>query len=293
MMVQLIMGTVQLGIDYGINNKFGKPSMEKSFEMLDYAYHNGISILDTANAYGDSEKIIGSYIKESGNEFKIATKLSSFDDSDIYDFVESQINSSLKLLSKRVIDFYLIHNFKDLIDNKEVLFKLKNIPEILSIGVSLYEPYELEYLLDNHVDDIDFVQIPFNILDSRWLKNDLLKKTKEKGLKIFVRSIFLQGLIFMDDENEMNKIDDSLKYYINFINNLANTKQVSVSYLAMDYVKSFKEIDGILFGCETIEQLQENINQFNNKILITDDDKKNILGITKDISEKIIDPRKW
>lgn len=292
-MVQLIMGTVQLGIDYGINNKFGKPSMKKSFEMLDYAYHNGISILDTANAYGDSEKIIGSYIKESGNEFKIATKLSSFDDSDIYDFVESQINSSLKLLSKHVIDFYLIHNFKDLIDNKELLFKLKNIPEILSIGVSLYEPYELEYLLENHVDDIDFVQIPFNILDSRWLKNDLLKKTKEKGLKIFVRSIFLQGLIFMDDENEMNKIDDSLKDYISFINNLANYKQISVSYLAMDYVKSFKEIDGILFGCETIEQLQENISQFNNKILINDDDKKNILRITKDISEKIIDPRKW
>lgn len=292
-MVQLIMGTVQLGIDYGINNKLGKPSIDKALEMLDYAYHNGISILDTANAYGDSEKIIGSYIKETGNEFKIATKLSAFSNSDVSEFVNSQINSSLRLLSKRVIDFYLIHNFSDLIENKDLLIKLKNIPEILSIGVSLYEPCELEYLLDNHVDDIDFVQIPFNILDSRWLKNDLLKKTKENGLKIFVRSIFLQGLIFMEDEDEMNKIDCSLKDYILFINNLAKKKQISMSYLAMDYVKSFKEIDGILFGCETIEQLQENINQFNNKILINDDDKESILRITKDIPERIIDPRKW
>ena len=106
-MVQLILGTVQLGLDYGINNDVGKPSVEKSFEILDYAFNNGISILDTANAYGDSEKIIGNYMKKTGNEFKISTKLSALNDnSNISKFITDQINSSLELLSKNINYWY-------------------------------------------------------------------------------------------------------------------------------------------------------------------------------------------
>lgn len=293
-MVQLILGTVQLGLDYGINNDVGKPSVEKSFEILDYAFNNGISILDTANAYGDSEKIIGNYMKKTGNEFKISTKLSALNDnSNISKFITDQINSSLELLSKNIIDLYLIHNFNDLLDNEDLIFQLKKTKKVSKVGVSLYDPDELEFLLSHYCDDIDFVQIPFNILDSRWIQNDLLKRTKENGIKIFARSIFVQGLIFMVDENKMNNIHSDLKIYIDFISNLANEKQIQVSSLALDYVKSFNEIDGILVGCETLGQLKENIDQFNSEISVNDVDKENILELTKDIPKKIIDPRKW
>lgn len=293
-MVQLILGTVQLGLDYGINNDVGKPSVEKSFEILDYAFNNGISILDTANAYGDSEKIIGNYMKKTGNEFKISTKLSALNDnSNISKFITDQINSSLELLSKNIIDLYLIHNFNDLLDNEDLIFQLKKTKKVSKVGVSLYDPDELEFLLSHYCDDIDFVQIPFNILDSRWIQNDLLKRTKENGIKIFARSIFVQGLIFMVDENKMDNIHSDLKIYIDFISNLANEKQIQVSSLALDYVKSFNEIDGILVGCETLGQLKENIDQFNSEISVNDVDKENILELTKDIPKKIIDPRKW
>ena len=224
-MVQLILGTVQLGLDYGINNDVGKPSVEKSFEILDYAFHNGISILDTANAYGDSEKIIGNYMKKTGNEFKISTKLSALNGSNISKFITEQINSSLELLSKDFIDLYLIHNFNDIIDNEDLIVELKNTNKVSHVGVSLYEPSELEFLLSNYCDDIDFVQIPFNILDSRWIQNDLLKRTKENRIKIFARSIFVQGLIFMVDEAKMNNIHNDLKKYIEFISNLAMEKK--------------------------------------------------------------------
>ena len=292
-MVQLILGTVQLGLDYGINNDVGKPSVEKSFEILDYAFHNGISILDTANAYGDSEKIIGNYMKKTGNEFKISTKLSALNGSNISKFITEQINSSLELLSKDFIDLYLIHNFNDIIDNEDLIVELKNTNKVSHVGVSLYEPSELEFLLSNYCDDIDFVQIPFNILDSRWIQNDLLKRTKENRIKIFARSIFVQGLIFMVDEAKMNNIHNDLKKYIEFISNLANEKEIPISSLALDYVRSFEEIDGILVGCETLEQLKENISQFKSEISVNDVDKENILELTMNIPEKIIDPRKW
>lgn len=293
-MVQLILGTVQLGLDYGINNDVGKPSVEKSFEMLDYAFNNGISILDTANAYGDSEKIIGNYMKKTGNEFKISTKLSAFNNSsNISVFINEQINSSLDLLSKEVIDFYLIHNFNDLMKYKNLIEELKKTKKVSQVGVSLYEPSELEFLLSNYSDEVDFVQIPFNILDSRWIQNNLLKKTKEKGIKIFVRSVFIQGLIFMVDEKKMDNIHNDLKNYLDFISKLANEKQIPISSLALDYVKSFDEIDGVLVGCETLEQLKENINQFDGEVSVNDVDKKSIFELTKNIPKKIIDPRLW
>lgn len=295
--MELILGTVQLGLDYGINNKLGKPSSQNSFKILDYAYNHGISLLDTASAYGDSELVIGNYISDTGNEFQIATKLSSLDDSiNIFDFINSQLTSSLSILSKDYIDYYLIHNFNDLIENKELLNILKdfkNSKRICNIGVSLYDPEELEYLLLNHSKDIDFVQIPFNILDSRWVKNDLFVKTKNLNIKIFVRSVFLQGLIFLENRDEMEDIDSSLIYYIEYINDLADKKGISISRLAIDYIKSFNEIDGVLVGCETVDQLKDNIIQFNIKSSISEIDKQNIIKFTDNIPEKIIDPRKW
>jgi aryl-alcohol dehydrogenase-like predicted oxidoreductase len=157
----------------------------------------------------------------------------------------------------------------------------------------LYEPAELEYLLLNHNNDIDIVQIPFNLLDSRWVENNLLRRTKEKKIKIFARSVFLQGLIFIENKNEMDKIDYSLKSYISKINNIASNKKISIGQLAMDYVKLFNEINGILVGCETINQLKENIFLFNKKTSLDKNFQKQINAITNNISTKIIDPREW
>ena len=57
------MGTVQLGLDYGINKK-KKPSKEESIKILECAYNNGIKIFDTAQAYGTAEEIIGEFIEK-------------------------------------------------------------------------------------------------------------------------------------------------------------------------------------------------------------------------------------
>ncbi len=58
---RLTLGTVQLGMDYGIANTAGKPDYEKSAGILDAALEGGINAFDTAAAYGDSEAVIGRY----------------------------------------------------------------------------------------------------------------------------------------------------------------------------------------------------------------------------------------
>ena len=46
--MQLCLGTVQFGMDYGIKNQ-KQPSLEQCIEMLDYAIQNGIDNIDTTD----------------------------------------------------------------------------------------------------------------------------------------------------------------------------------------------------------------------------------------------------
>ena len=59
----MTIGTVQLGLNYGIANNGGQPDEAKSFSMLRAAFENGITSLDTARAYGNSEDVIGRFLK--------------------------------------------------------------------------------------------------------------------------------------------------------------------------------------------------------------------------------------
>ena len=53
---QFSLGTVQLGMDYGINNGQGKPNQEQSIEILNTAFRLGVNCLDTSIGYGDSDR---------------------------------------------------------------------------------------------------------------------------------------------------------------------------------------------------------------------------------------------
>ena len=73
---KFILGTVQMGLDYGINNTNGQVSLENSHEILEYAFNHGIRILDSAEAYGNAHEVIGSFHKNHPDKlFEIITKL--------------------------------------------------------------------------------------------------------------------------------------------------------------------------------------------------------------------------
>ena len=107
---KLCLGTVQLGLDYGVANREGKPSLEKSLKMLDFAYESGIRWFDTAQAYGNAEEVLGNYLARRDNlsEFHIISKLfpKAFDkDSEcFFKDIEEAVLSSLKKLHVHVLD---------------------------------------------------------------------------------------------------------------------------------------------------------------------------------------------
>ena len=61
--MKLCLGTVQFGMPYGLNGK-RPPSMADSIAMLNYAVDNGIAAIDTAQAYGNAEDVVGAFMQQ-------------------------------------------------------------------------------------------------------------------------------------------------------------------------------------------------------------------------------------
>jgi len=299
-MSRLILGTVQFGLNYGIANKTGKPSKEQVEEILLNAFGLGINALDTANAYGDSEKILGEIL---GNYPKkediiIITKLSSkinetTNDGGIKNQVEQSVHLSLSNLNLDSIPIYMLHRAEQMtIKDGAIIKHLSRLKEeglINNIGVSVYTPDEVETALS--IDEITAIQVPFNVFDHRLIKSGFFEKAHSKGIAVFVRSIYLQGLILMENAD----VPDKLQCIIPFKNQLKEicehfgrtTKEV-----AMKFPLTQKGVTGIVFGVDNLNQLKENINLYNElqleKPMIDD-----ILNKFNDIPEYLLDPRQW
>lgn len=289
---KLILGTVQLGMDYGVNNSSGKPSEKEAFDILETAFNNGIEYLDTAISYGDSQKVIGKYQQLYQHRFKICTKLPVIVEKyNKSDFIRI-IKETMSVLNTDCIELLYLHRFEQC-KNKEViesLIKSREIGDIRYIGISIYEPTELDYIISNLSKVVDIVQIPFNILDNfRWKR--LLQEAHKQGIFVFSRSVYLQGLLLKEADDKFVRQLGAEKY-ISFINKLADKKQVSVTKVLLDYNRS-NEIDGILIGCEKREQLLKNLDYFTQDNCLRTEDLEQISEMMKKIDNKIIDPRKW
>jgi len=288
---KVVLGTVQFGLEYGINNDSGKPNEEVLNNILDTAYENGIRILDTAEAYGNSQKRIGGYHKISKNKFKIITKFSSKIDNNIKG-VTKRIVNNLEDLNISSLYAYMFHSFSDFRlyyqSFEEEFLDMKKSGVIKKIGVSIYTNKEFEYLIDSKTQ-VDLIQIPYNLLDNLNQRGELISRAKAKNIEIHVRSVFLQGLFF----KEYDKLVGSLEIFrpqIKEIQDLCNVNAIKVSDLALGYVSSNDEIDNILIGVDTEEQLQENLLAINRSINKEILDKINYLKVT---DKNMLNPSNW
>ena len=260
---KLVLGTVQFGLDYGINNKKGKPSKHESLEMLKKAYENGINIFDTASAYGEAEEILGEFISKNNlyENVLIISKLSpnllENSKGDILEIIESEIKKSLEKLKVKSLYGYLLHT-PEYIYNKEIVSALKSCKEkglIQNLGVSVYEEKDAIYAATLPVD---FIQIPYSIFDQRLDKTDFFNITKKNNIKVFARSAFLQGLVFMDEEEIPDSLNEA-KQYIKNLNEITKKYNLTTVQAALLFSYKNPNIDYVVFGVDNIGQLKEDI----------------------------------
>ncbi|MDR3491496.1 MAG: aldo/keto reductase [Gammaproteobacteria bacterium] len=262
---KIMLGGAQFGMHYGIANSHGQVAEQEISKILQLADSIQISNIDTASAYGVSEEILG---KLASSNFRIVTKLSPLDQGidDLGHYVRKQLSLSLKRLRRESCKGLLVHHVNDLLGEKgdelyTVLSELKTENKIKKIGVSVYSPDQVEALLDRYT--LDIIQFPLNLFDQRFLKNKLLSKLKEENIELHARSIFLQGLLLM---NEIT-IPKHLTHAIPLLQRLdeeCNQKGIQIRLALIEFVMSIKEIDYYIFGIDNHKQLSEIIADVGN-----------------------------
>ena len=142
-----VLGTAQIGKNYGLSHNFLFKRKKHIFSIFDYASKKKIKHLDTAFSYGKSEKNIGDYFKKSKNKFKIITKIDSLKSvkkENLKNVISRKIKLSLSKLNIKKIDVLLIHDFNDIKKHKNKLLEcfkeLQATGLIKEFGVSIYHP---------------------------------------------------------------------------------------------------------------------------------------------------------
>ncbi|MCK8523334.1 aldo/keto reductase [Aquimarina sp. D1M17] len=287
---KLILGTVQLGLAYGINNQLGKPTLDKAFQILHTAYDNGIRTLDTAEAYGDSQEVIGAFQKKYPHKkFNIITKL-SVNLSLKKDELRNHILSNCETLHTDKLLGYMFHNhqgFKKNLDLYDEVLKIRNEGIIEKAGISLYTNDEIEDIIDNY-SDFDFIQIPFNLFDNQSKRKDVLEKAKAKNIEIHTRSVFLQGLFFKKIEDIKGKLE-TLRPYMETLTGIKEKHNLNTQTLTLQYVLQKKYIDAVLIGVESEDQLLGNLSICNGTIDIPHD----LIDQISVKEEELLNPSNW
>lgn len=246
-----------MGLSYGINNSTGKISFNDSCKILLKAFESGISVLDTAEAYGNAHQVIGEFHKLNPMiKFDICTKIPY--DIDV-NLIEEKITTYIKDLNVECLEVLMFHSFDSYKDNYQIVDMLNNIKSqglIKNIGVSIYTNNQIEELLLD--DAISVVQMPFNLLDNESVRGVLMQKLKDTGKIVHTRSAFLQGLFFKEN-SETNAVFQKLSTELIEIKSIANGENISMSNLALGYCLRQKNIDQVLIGVDSISQLIDNI----------------------------------
>lgn len=259
---KLGLGTVQFGLDYGISNLSGKTSLDNVKSILSCAAENKINTIDTASTYGASEEVIG-LSKSQDQSFDIITKTIPIKKEIInsYDLkvVENGITQSLKRLNEDRAYAILLHDADDLrAQNSQQLFNIlkrfRDNGRFLKIGVSVYNAEQIDFILDNF--SIDIIQIPMNVFDQRLIKCGALKRLKNLGIEVHVRSAFLQGLVFMNDEDLPINFKKYSKYLTNFKTKV-NELKVSRMSACLSFLMQQEEVDKVICGVNSLIQFNE------------------------------------
>lgn len=250
---KIILGTVQLGIPYGINNSLGKPSEEDAFQILDYAFNKDIRTLDSADGYGDALSVIGHYRTRSDRSFNIINKF-KVDSSVIFE----KLQKTLMILTEKSLYCYMYHHYPDYVSGKvrKELNELRRIGVIQKIGVSLYEVDQLARVIDD--SDISIIQLPVNLLDLNRDKIALLQKAKLRGKEVHARSVYLQGLFFKDPETLTGNLIP-MRPYLDKIRMMSKNHSIDIKKAAINHILQKDFIDYVVLGIDHVSQLVENL----------------------------------
>jgi len=299
----LVLGGAQFGMPYGIANRAGKPGDDELHAILGLAEAAGVSHLDTAAGYGDSEHRIGSALRPDsplGIVTKLPPNLSDGEPTarEAAQRVHVAIDRSLWLLERPRLEAVLLHRFEHYAAAEGAIWKtllaLQSEGKIGRIGASVYRPEELTALLA--VPEVGLAQIPFNILDRRWLEPTVQRAIAARpDVILHGRSALLQGLLTIDDPQLWPIADGDLarRCIAGLQAAAASLGRESIADLCFAYVRAQPWLAAIVVGAETAVQMAENIRLFRTPALAPAQAEAAIASLPAPLPELLLNPALW
>lgn len=283
---KIALGTVQFGMVYGINNKRGQiPKSEVGQILRSFSEHGG-ALIDTAHGYGDSEVILGEMLAQEQLHLKVVSKFPKQGP----ERVEELLHETLAHLGLKSLYGYMLHDFKTYLDFPNVWIELQKLKErklVQKIGFSLYHPDQAKLLLEQELD-FDLVQVPYNVFDQRF--SEVFAELKKRNVEVHVRSIFLQGLFFKQEETLSGHFAD-LKPKLSRLKNLSAEKNIPLHALLLNFAILNPYVDFVIVGVDSVQDLE-----MNQDVMVYQED---VIGLLENLKlfaetrEELILPYLW
>ena len=275
---------------------WGKTDDTVSKKALHTAFDAGVNFVDTADVYGfgHSEKLISEVLKERGPEHGIivATKAGNdFYNADKNDdagygpirqtytkaYLISAAEKSLKRLNLETLTILQLHS-PDLEKLKQdepwlALEQLKRDGKIEHAGLSIqsFKETDQAFLLDEHHDLLDLIQVRYNLLE-RDAESVLFPKAEKYGIGVIARIPLLFGFLtgkfsrqsqFSDDDHRsMNlsreKIESYFKMMSPFYPLYDDFPNYSKAQIALQFCLHHPAVSTVIPGAKSPEQVLDN-----------------------------------
>ena len=293
---RLALGTAQLGFDYGVANRAGRPDAAVAERILRTAADLGIDYIDTAATYGDAEEKIGTWLSTAGNpRVRVATKTTKLPGGltpgEMKAAIEGTIDHSLRRLGVESLDTVLIHSTDDLRNYSsalvEVLEQYRDAHHIERLGVSIYDPEDVDIVLRHR--SLTVTQFPFSVFNQVLVAQRSVERLRAAGHECVGRSALHQGLLTLEPELGERAVPGSGTWLERF-RKVCTKHGKSPFEAALGYAVSSSGADYVIVGVDIPEQLNGLSEAFNRTV--PEALAAEIHAAFKDVPDSIRDPRR-
>ncbi len=300
---RLTLGTAQLGMEYGVVNEHGKPPVEQAIAMVRKAIAHGVTALDTARSYGTAEEVLGRALGGAwASRVDVITKLdlsglpADAPEAQVRERVEESVTGSCAALGLKQLAVLLLHDWQDRHSWHgavwQHLLNLRQTGRIAALGASVYEPSEALEALDDPA--IEHLQIPMNVLDWRWEAAGVNRAAAGRPeVIVHARSALLQGVL-AHPASRWPAVDGfHADECSQILGKLAKEfARESITDLCLAYVRSLSWVASVVVGCETMEQLEQNLRLFRTAELSPEQCERLRQEVPR-APESFLNPSKW
>jgi aryl-alcohol dehydrogenase-like predicted oxidoreductase len=263
----------------------GNPDHDDSIRVIHKALDTGINFIDTADAYGDSEVVVGKALKGRRDSVVLATKFGRRVDDDPSHqgtsrrWIMTAVENSLRRLQTDYIDLYQVHRLDPFTDIEETLSALSDLihsGKVRAIGSSTTpasDIIEAQWVAERRgLERFRTEQPPYSIL-SRGIEAEVLPTALRYGIGTLVWGPLAQGMLtgrarkgqqtdlhraammkVFNDEQRLDAVEQLIP--------LAAEAGLPMTHLAMAFAIAHPGVTSAIIGPHSIEQLDDLIAGF-------------------------------